>query len=289
MSGVEVLGIMASVAQITQCAISITSAIAEIYGTVQAAPARVQQGSEQLERLLVTADMIKENRMTQTKSVEAHLAAIVADVNALRVLLSRLATSSKKSFKRYLRVCLGNLEEREMIAQFDKIEKEKTALVLSIIAVHSSFSDATLDTVRPMANKVDNMHQDMRSLTETLQHMALESRGFPRVISAQRKLAESSGGCAARGRRPVSKMLLRSSDSSNSPPPESAQRFPMPPIGNQYKNIETRDQAKQLNGDIGDALLAKSNRYEGLMATGCSLQLNGNMSSAAFIASAFGK
>lgn len=165
MSGVEVLGIMASVAQITQCAISITSAIAEIYGTVQAAPARVQQGSEQLERLLVTADMIKENRMTQTKSVEAHLAAIVADVNALRVLLSRLATSSKKSFKRYLRVCLGNLEEREMIAQFDKIEKEKTALVLSIIAVHSSFSDATLDTVRPMANKVDNMHQDMRSLT----------------------------------------------------------------------------------------------------------------------------
>ncbi|KAA6408307.1 MAG: hypothetical protein FRX48_08049 [Lasallia pustulata] len=248
MSGVEVLGIMASVAQITQCAISITSAIAEIYGTVQAAPARVQQGSEQLERLLVTADMIKENRMIQTKSVEAHLAAIVADVNALRVLLSRLATSSKKSFKRYLR--------------------EKTALVLSIIAVHSSFSDATLDTVRPMANKVDNMHQDMRSLTETLQHMALESRGFPRVISAQRKLAESSGGCAARGRRPVSKMLLRSSDSSNSPPPESAQRFPMPPIGNQYKNIETRDQAKQLNGDIGDALLAKSNRYEGLIATG---------------------
>ena len=165
MSGVEILGILASVVQITQFAISITSAIAEVYGTVQAAPVGVRQGSEQLQRLLVTADIIKKNRVIQTESVEAHLTAIVAHANTLHVMLSKLAVSTKKSFKRYLRVCLGNLDERQMIAQFDKIEKEKTALILSIVEVHASFSNATLDTVRPMADEVDGMHQDLRRLT----------------------------------------------------------------------------------------------------------------------------
>lgn len=164
MSGVEALGILASVVQITQFAISITSTIAEIYGTVQAAPARVQQGSEQLQRLLDTVNIIEQNCVIQTERVEAHLCAILTYARTLHAMLSKLALSSK-SFKRYLKVCLGNQEERLIIDQFDRIEKEKTALILSILEVHSSCSNATLDTVRPMANKVDSMYEDMRRLT----------------------------------------------------------------------------------------------------------------------------
>lgn len=165
MSGVEVLGIVASVIQITQYAMSITSKVAEIYGAVESAPARVQQGSDQLQRLCATVELIKDNPMIQTESVEAHLDAIVADAKTLHGMLSRLATSSKKSFKRYLRVWLGNFEERQIVAQFDKIEKEKTALILSLIEIHASFSNTTLYTVRPMANQVNDIHQDMQKLT----------------------------------------------------------------------------------------------------------------------------
>lgn len=165
MSGVEALGILASVIQITQFAISITSTIAEIYGTVQAAPARVQQGLEQLQRLLDTINIIEQNCTIQTERVEAHLSALLTYARTLHVMLSKLALSFMKSFKRYLKVWLGNQEERLIIEQFDKIEKEKTALILSILEVHSSCSNATLDTVRPMANKVDSMYEDMRRLT----------------------------------------------------------------------------------------------------------------------------
>lgn len=165
MSGLEALSIMASVVQITQFAISITSTIAEIYGTVQAAPARVQQGLEQLHRLLDTATIIEENCVIQTESVKTHLSAIITYAETLQVMLSKLAMAPMKSLKRYLKVCLGNREEKLIIEQFDRIEKEKTSLILSILEVHSSCSNATLDTVRPMAKKVDSMYEDTRRLT----------------------------------------------------------------------------------------------------------------------------
>lgn len=293
MSGVEVLGIMASVIQITQCAISITSTIARIYGTVEAAPERVQQGPEQLRQLLVTADMIKENRVIQTKNVAAHLAAIITYANTLHGMLSRLATSSKKSIKKNLRVCLGNLEERKMIEQFEKIEKEKTALILSIVEVHSSLSNATLDTVRRLTVS-STLYNPDRTLTlivvqELLQQTVHENRIAVTVTPSKRRLAESRGGYATGG---LLKTLVGTSESSDSPAPEFEQPRHMPQFGHYYTNVQAQDRARQLNGDIGhpdNRLPAKINHYESLVAAGCSLQLNGNMSSAAFIGSTFGK
>lgn len=107
----------------------------------------------------------------------------------------------------------------------------------------------------------------------------------------ERRLAENYSGYAGGGRRPVLKSLVGASNSTDSSTPEFKRHLPLPQLGSYYTNIEARDQAKQLNGDIEDPdnrLAAKIHHYEGLVATGRSVQLNGNMSSAAFMGSNFG-
>ena len=76
MSGIEVVGIVAAVLQLTQQAIAISTALGDLFGAVQAAPAKLRDGVNQLERLVEITKLIRQNPLMQTESVEAHIKAI---------------------------------------------------------------------------------------------------------------------------------------------------------------------------------------------------------------------
>jgi hypothetical protein len=157
MSGIEVVGIVAAVLQLTQQAIAISTALGDLFGAVQAAPAKLRDGVNQLERLVEITKLIRQNPLMQTESVEAHIKAIGDHTEALCRLITGIKASSKGAVKRYWTVVTGNLKEKEMVEHFHQLEKDKTALILSIMEIHASLSSHT-------SSKVDGMRKDVQQL-----------------------------------------------------------------------------------------------------------------------------
>jgi hypothetical protein len=164
MTGIEVLGIVAAVFQLSQQTIAISSALGDIYGTVRAAPAKLKDGERQLDRLVEIAKVIEQNQLIQTEAVQTQLYSIVNRTDTLRKLITRISSSSNRTAKKYWRVVTGNVKEKEMIEHFDQIEKEKTGLILIIMEVHASLSGETLKAVKPISAKVDDMQRDVQQL-----------------------------------------------------------------------------------------------------------------------------
>ena len=50
-----------------------------------------------------------------------------------------------------------------------------------------------------------------------------------------------------------------------------------------YKNMEARGHAIQFNGNLGNPETLSVHRYDGLVATACSIQVNGDVSNPAFV------
>ena len=138
MSGIELLGILASATQLADYSIRIASAISEIYKRVKNAPERIRQYSVQIDELSRTASLIGKHPQLQTDSVHAHLKSTLREAEHLFRVLERVQeVYTRKSVQRYWKSLQG-WKEKEIIATFDRLEQEKTALALSIAVIHTN-------------------------------------------------------------------------------------------------------------------------------------------------------
>ena len=132
MSGIEVVGLLASASQLVIYSIKITTSLSEICQRVQDAPLIVKQRSDQIKQLISTAEQIQQNRLLQTAHVLTHLNETLEQAKTLSTTLERLAKAySCGSIRRCWKILIAT-KEKAILANFDRLEKEKSALVLSI-------------------------------------------------------------------------------------------------------------------------------------------------------------
>jgi hypothetical protein len=158
MTGIEVLGIVATAFQLSQQACVISSALGDIYSNLRDLPAKLQDGKRLLESLVKIANVIEQNQLLQTEAIQIQLDAIVIRTDALHKLIARISSTSKgKAF-------MGNIKYKEMIEHFSQLENKKAALALIIMEIHASLSGETLGAVKPISSMVDYMQQDIQQL-----------------------------------------------------------------------------------------------------------------------------
>lgn len=132
MSGIEIIGLVASASQLALYSIKITTCLGEICQRVQNAPARIRHHSDQLRQLVSTAQLVQEHRLLQTAHVHAHINATLEQARTLSAILEQLTIDySRGSIRRYWKI-LKATREKEIQANFDRLEKEKIALILCI-------------------------------------------------------------------------------------------------------------------------------------------------------------
>ena len=132
MSGIEVVGLVASASQLLVYSIKITTNLSEICQRVQDAPLIVKQRSDQIKQLISTAEFIQQNRHLQTAQVLIHLKETLEQAKTLSTTLERLEKDySRGSLRRCWKILIAT-KEKAILANFDRLEKEKSALVLSI-------------------------------------------------------------------------------------------------------------------------------------------------------------
>lgn len=138
----EIVGGIVSITQLSRYALSLITTVSGIYRNIQGGPALQHQRLKQLERLFCTVQTLNETSALNKASTKDHLTAIVVRIQDLRVLLERLAAQQTgRSIKKYLKALVKeNREQNRILEVFIDLEKEKSALLLSIAETHTELS-----------------------------------------------------------------------------------------------------------------------------------------------------
>ena len=132
MSGIEIVGLLASAAQLVTYSLKITTSLYEISQRIQDAPKRIRQHSIQINQLISTTQLVQQQQLLQTAHVLTHINATLEQAKSLCAILEQLTEDySRGSVRRYWRI-LTATKEKEILANFDRLEKEKSALILCI-------------------------------------------------------------------------------------------------------------------------------------------------------------
>ena len=137
MSGIEIVGFVASASQLVLYSIKITTSLSEIWQRVQDAPLKVRQHLDQIRHLISTARLVEEHHLLQTAHVHTHIKATLEQAKSLSAILEQLRKDySRGSIRRVWKI-LKATKEKEILASFDRLEKEKSALLLCISVAHT--------------------------------------------------------------------------------------------------------------------------------------------------------
>lgn len=136
MSGLEVLGAAASAVQLADAAWKISKFFSSLSSHVKDTPSSVLKRKAQIEHLAEIARLIKNSVVLQTDLIASLLRVCVQEIRDLESLLSKLvdgATSGR--IARYWKAVGGIQTEKRISAICDRLEREKTAIILCIVSI----------------------------------------------------------------------------------------------------------------------------------------------------------
>ena len=290
MSGLEVIGVLASASQLTDYCIKIISSLRDIYRLAHGKPNRYRRQSEQVHQLIETAQLVKATEALHIPTVENQLVSILVDAKGLQGILDGIVSeSSRKSKKIYFKAVFNNHQEREVRRCFTALHEKKCTLTLSILSTYGGFlfeiRNGTAEELPKVRRKVDEIDKALKNfpdissemakiqgqlsdVTENLASLQVSHRNVPVERSCEKG---SNSGLQSTVRE--SQALINPetySDASDedidcmqTPSPSTCSSIILPPEQNQqiefpdeqplttYANVWSGDHAHQLNGNIG--------------------------------------
>ncbi|KAI1125408.1 hypothetical protein F5Y10DRAFT_268131 [Nemania abortiva] len=129
MSGIEVLGVIASTAQLVAYAITVSSKLNEIRSKIRNAPKKIEQYQHQFEEVIAVAEYMQKNPPIQTEELKRYISAIVEKTTAIGLILKKFEESSRN--RRRWNILSGELS-RQLDESFGEIKNTMGNLLLLI-------------------------------------------------------------------------------------------------------------------------------------------------------------
>ena len=165
MSGVEVLGALASAAQLAYYVIQANSVIIEQVKRLRNASVKFQQHADTATQLIAFARVVQSNQWLQTESMAALLQAILGRAEDVRKLLPRVQhydKTARLSFvTSYWKAFQTLRKEERILAIFAGLEEQKSALVLCILELQTRYTGETSCNVAKLLPVVDSIQEDV--------------------------------------------------------------------------------------------------------------------------------
>lgn len=291
MAGIEIVGFLASASQLVVYSIKIATCLSEICQRVQDAPERIRQHSDQIRLLVSTAQLVEQHRLLQTTHVHAHINATLEQAKTLSATLEQLTKDySRGSIRRYWKI-LKAAKEKEILANFDRLEKEKSALLLCISVAQTDLLGQGIHKLE-MAEKGAHRHSAMAEEGDRQgnqiyrdDNVANEERTMPAT-----SLRQGSNGVYVSteqtqgGQEPFNDMAEEGYRGSSRQQITSGQGHRSSSSGLQhiYEDVTAKESARQINADTlseNTANHGPKHHYKMVRAEGQSQQLNGNVAS----------
>ncbi|CZR70053.1 uncharacterized protein PAC_19954 [Phialocephala subalpina] len=150
MSGVEILGAVASAVQVADICIRITDSLVEFYSRVHDAPEKINQRTVQIAQLKEMAHLIERCPSLQISPVTSILKSISHEARRLEDILTQATTRGNEGkVKRKLKSVGFALKEKQVESICTRLESEKTTLLLCIAGIDSALlSSINLEVVK---------------------------------------------------------------------------------------------------------------------------------------------
>jgi hypothetical protein len=138
MSGLEILGALASAVQLADTCLKITISASELFTRVRGAPETIRTRIAQIEQLIEIARLIEHNSALQTPLIGSVLDRCREDTNNLLGILKKLDTeATARKVVKYWTALLGVTKEKKMLGIFERLEERKSSLILCIASINS--------------------------------------------------------------------------------------------------------------------------------------------------------
>jgi hypothetical protein len=169
MSGLELItavGVAASAAQLVDYSLKVIGTISEIHNRVKNAQSRATQYTSQINQIIEVGQAIQYNHELQSPLINSQLQKTLVEVEQLHSVLRTIhrdyTTGSRR--KRIWKAIVGD-QERRIVASFETLEKEKTALILCIVVVHNQ-------TLQTIGNGVETLVEKESGVSELIKRLS---------------------------------------------------------------------------------------------------------------------
>jgi hypothetical protein len=178
MSGIEVIGAVASVVELVDVCFRVTQSLFGLLSTVRRIPEVVKQRQANVEQLQEILLMIRDCPVLQTAKIGHVLRSIATKLQNLRGTLEKLINTSDKGIKKYCRALRGALQEKRIISIFNELESDKTILILCIVSVDSSLLHLIDSKFSGIAAKITEVSKEFPKIQDAAQRMGIMLKAF---------------------------------------------------------------------------------------------------------------
>lgn len=136
MSGLEVLGAVASAVQLAQVSLAVAVSLQSLISRIRDARDILQVRLQQIESLIAIANIISSKPQLQTPEIHGAVQRCLKEIETLKAALAGPAGTAGR-LKRWRHVFGGLVMEDRIVEIMARLEKEKSALILCINTIDS--------------------------------------------------------------------------------------------------------------------------------------------------------
>jgi hypothetical protein len=138
MSGVEILGAVASAVQLADTCMKIAICAIDLFSRVRDAPETIRKRIVAVEQLVEIARLIQHNPSLQTSLIASVLNRARADADQLFEILTKIdAQLTAGKVVKYWKALEGVTKEKRILAMCDRLQENKASLTLYIASINS--------------------------------------------------------------------------------------------------------------------------------------------------------
>jgi hypothetical protein len=137
MSGLEVLGVLASAAQLANTCLKITNFATDQFTRVRGAPETIRKRLAEIEQLIEIVRLIEDNPTLQTPLITSVLATCHGDADQLLDILKIDIQPTVGKVAKYWKALEGVTKEKGILAICERLQEKKSSLTLCIASVNS--------------------------------------------------------------------------------------------------------------------------------------------------------
>jgi N-terminal domain on NACHT_NTPase and P-loop NTPases len=138
MSGVEILGAVASAVQLADTCMKIAICAIDLFSRVRDAPETIRKRIVAVQQLVEVARLIEHNPSLQTPLIASVLTRARADADQLFEILTKIdAQPSAGKVVKYWKALEGITREKRILAICDRLQENKALLTLYIASINS--------------------------------------------------------------------------------------------------------------------------------------------------------
>jgi hypothetical protein len=189
MAGVEVLGAVASVAQLAAVSVCVIRSLSVLLSQMSDAPESILRRKLDIEQLLQVTSQVERCPNLQTAPISSILSSLSNEVEELKGFLVKMSPTAKDSKgKTYWKTLSWTKREKQVLSMFTKLEEKKTLLTLCVAVIDAEQRHLASCEISKVRDGVGDALKELLAIHDTTAKLVKNLGDLPGLIHTLRDM-----------------------------------------------------------------------------------------------------